>query len=158
VLAIAAGASRIVQSIYAESRRRTYLWWVYGIPWLGTTAERAPGAARGIIGRAYVAMASVLSGGAGPIDRLVAAAQEDPVERDRIAGLAKRAGRRTLPAQIALGANPRTILLGISMIAGSPAWFFLFEVSVLNLVLVASILQQRGSSRRLAALIAREHC
>jgi hypothetical protein len=54
-----------------------------------------------------------------------------------------------------LGANPRTILLGLSMLAGSPLWFFVIEATVLNIVLVAGIVAQRDACRRLVALIAR---
>ncbi len=151
LLMVAAGLSRIAQSIYAESQRRTYLWWAYGKPWLRTTGTEG---ARGPAGL-YLSLSRVLSGGTEIVDRLAAAAAADPIERDRIAELARQAGRRTLPAQIALGANPRTILLGLSMIAGGPAWFFVIETTVLNLVLIASIVQQRRTSRRLAELIAR---
>lgn len=151
--AVAAGLSRIVQSIYAESQRRTYLWWVYGIPWM--RIAKPGGAASGSAAGLYVSAGEALSAGTIPIDRLVAAAQIDPVERARIAELTRHAGRRTLPWQIALGSNPRTVLLGCSMIAGGPLWFFLIEATVLNALLVASIVQQRRSCRRLAALIAR---
>jgi phosphatidylglycerophosphate synthase len=34
VLAIVAGLSRAVQANHYESSRRTYQWWVYGIPWI----------------------------------------------------------------------------------------------------------------------------
>lgn len=152
-LALAAGASRVLQSIYAESQRRTYSWWVYGTSWLRTTGADAAGGASGGLGRAYIVVSKWLSGGAEPVDRLVAAARHDPIERDRIAELARRAGMRTLPAQIALGANPRTILLAFSMMAGSAAWFFLIEVTILNIVLLASIVRQRRSSLRLVGLI-----
>jgi hypothetical protein len=41
------------------------------------------------------------------------------------------------------------------MIAGSPMWFFLVELTILNVVLVAAILRQRVQCRRLVTLIAR---
>ena len=34
VLAVAAGASHIVQTNHAETQRRLYLWRAYGVPWL----------------------------------------------------------------------------------------------------------------------------
>ncbi len=154
-LMVVAGLSRIAQSIYAESQRRTYLWWAYGVPWLRTTGVGGARATRGGLAAFYIRASGILSGGTGTVDTLVAAAKHDPAERERIADLARQAGRRTLPGQIALGANPRTILLGLSMIAGSPVWFFLIEATILNLLLVASILQQRRTSRQLAAIITR---
>ena len=60
----------------------------------------------------------------------------------------------TLPVVAIIGANPRTILLGLSMIAGSPLWFFLIELVALNLVLAFAIMQAAASGRRIARLIA----
>lgn len=145
-LAVAAGLSRVVQSVYAETQRRTYLWWAYGVPWL-RTGETAGGRAA-LAGGLYLAIARVLSAGTGAVEPFVA--DGDP----RVAPLARMEGRRTLPLQIALGANPRTVLLGLAMLAGSPAWFFLAEATALNLLLVVSILQQRRASAQLAARLA----
>ena len=145
-LAVAAGLSRVVQSVYAETQRRTYLWWAYGIPWLRTGATA--GARTAPAGRLYLAIARVLSAGTQGVEPFVA--DGDP----RVVPLARMEGRRTLPLQVALGANPRTVLLGLAILAGSPAWFFLAEASALNLLLVVSILQQRRASARLAALLA----
>lgn len=156
LLAVAAGGSRIVQSAYAESQRRTYLWWVYSVPWLRTTGR--PAAVAGIGGALaalYLRLERLLAAGTRSIDAVVAAAEADPPERARIADLARAAARRTLPVQVMLGANPRTVLLGLSMIAGTPAWFFFVEATLLNLLLAGSIVQQRRASRRLLALIGR---
>jgi hypothetical protein len=54
-----------------------------------------------------------------------------------------------------LGANARTVMLGLSMIAGSSLWFFLIELVVLNVVLGFAIAQAAASGRRIAQLIAR---
>lgn len=47
-------------------------------------------------------------------------------------------------------------LLGLSMIAGSPLWFFLIELIVFNVVLVIAIMQAAASGRRIARLIAQD--
>jgi phosphatidylglycerophosphate synthase len=140
-LAVAAGLSRVVQSVYAETQRRTYLWWAYGVPWLRTSG---PTGRAGVFARVYLSISHWLSAGAEAVERF--AADGDP----RLAPLARREGRRTLPLQVALGANARTMLLGLGMIAGSAAWFFLIEASVLNLLLAISIVQQRAASARIA--------
>ena len=144
-LAVAAGASRIAQSVYAETQRRTYLWWAYNVPWL-RTGGGAKGRA-GAAGRLYLALSRPLSAGTDAVEPF--GADGDP----RVAPLARREGRRTLPLQVLLGANTRTVLLGLSMIAGSAAWFFLAEASALNLMLVVSILQQRRASAGIAAAL-----
>jgi phosphatidylglycerophosphate synthase len=145
-LAIAAGASRIVQSIYAETQRRTYLWWAYCVPWLRTSG--AAGAGAGAAAGLYLRLSALLAAGTERVEPFAAAG--DP----RVAPLARVEGRRTLPLQVLLGANVRTVLLGLAMLAGSAAWFFLAEASVLNLLLVVSILQQRRASARLAEALA----
>lgn len=153
-LAVAAGASRIVQSVFAESQRRSYLWWAYGVPWL----QKAPPAGRGVgavLARAYLRLAAWLGAPARRVDALVTAAEAEPTERARVAGLARIAGRRGLVLQTALGANGRTIALALAMMAGHPAWFFLFEATALNLLLVVAMLQQAHSCRELRRAIAR---
>ncbi|WP_294188725.1 CDP-alcohol phosphatidyltransferase family protein [uncultured Sphingomonas sp.] len=155
-LAVAAGVSRAVQSVFAESGRRTYQWWVYDVPWLQN--QRAPATGIGAtLSGVYLWAWNAMSGPTRRVDTLVLSAEHDPRERARIAEIAHAAGTRTLPVLAALGANPRTILLGLSMIAGSPLWFFLLEVVVLNVVLAFAIWQAAASARRIAGLIARGH-
>lgn len=154
VLAVGAGASRIVQSVFAESSRRSYQWWAYGVPWL--QHDRA--AARGIggaLGRVYLRISRPLVGATVTVNALVASAEVDPLERQRIARLARETGPSFLALPSALGANPRTIILGLSMLAGSPLWFFLVEITVLNVLLVAGVARQHAQCRRLVELIGR---
>ncbi len=153
-IVVGAGVSRAVQSVFAESQRRTYQWWAYGVPWLQTA--RAGGDGIGVrLSGLYLAAWRAMSGPTQTVNALVAASEHDPVERARIAFLAKQAGRATLPVTAALGANPRTILLGLSMMAGTPLWFFLIELVVLNVVLIAAVVQSAAAARRVARLIAR---
>ena len=153
-LVVGAGVSRAVQSVFAESQRRTYQWWAYGVPWLQTA--RAGGDGIGVrLSALYLSAWRAMSGPTQTVNALVAAAEHDPVERARIAFLAKQAGRATLPVTAALGANPRTILLGLSMMAGTPLWFLLIELVVLNAVLAFALIQAAASARRMARLIAR---
>ena len=51
--------------------------------------------------------------------------------------------------QKALGANPRTVLLGLSMLVGTPLWYFLLEAVVLNGVLLLSVAYHNRIERRL---------
>ncbi|MCC2978710.1 MULTISPECIES: CDP-alcohol phosphatidyltransferase family protein [unclassified Sphingomonas] len=154
VLAVAAGASRIAQSVFAESSRRSYQWWAYGVPWLQHNRAR-PAGIGGALGRIYLAASAVLVGATSRINALVASAEVDPTERQRIARLAREAGPSFLSLPGMLGANPRTIILGLSMLAGSPLWFFLVEITLLNLLLVTGIARQHAQCRRLVDLIGR---
>lgn len=152
--AVAAGASRIVQSVFAESQRRTYQWWAYGKPWL--QVARQGGAAPDVgVANLYLAIWRRLTAETQKVNAIVASAEADAGERARIAEIAREVGRRTLPTLGWLGANPRTVALGLSMAAGSPLPFFLLEIGPLNALLLVAIVQQRRAGRRMAQLIAR---
>ncbi|KQT31237.1 hypothetical protein ASG29_14800 [Sphingomonas sp. Leaf412] len=153
-IVLGAGVSRAFQSVFAESQRRTYQWWAYGVPWLQTA--KATGDGIGVkLSALYLAAWRRMSGPTQVVNDLVQSAEADPEERRRIATIAREAGRTTLPLVAILGANPRTVLLALSMIAGSPLWFFLIELVVLNIVLGIAIAQAATSGRRIAQLVAR---
>ena len=152
-LMIGAGVSRAVQSAYAESQRRTYQYWAYDVPWL-QMEKASPAGIGGVLTRMYIGVSEALTAPTQTVNALVVAATCDRPERLRIARLTRQAGRATLPLQAILGANPRTILLGVSMIAGGPLWFFVIEATVLNVLLAVSIAQQAVSCRKLARAIA----
>ncbi len=154
VLAVAAGLSRVMQSVFAESSRRSYQWWAYGVPWLqhNRGVPRGPGRAFSAL---YLLLSGLVTGATDRVNALVAGAEIDPHERQRIARLARESGPAILGIPAALGANPRTVMLGLSMLAGSPIWFFLVEITVLNVLLVTGIVRQRAQCRRLIRLIAR---
>ncbi|MBW6527664.1 CDP-alcohol phosphatidyltransferase family protein [Sphingomonas sp. RHCKR7] len=155
-IVVLAGLSRAVQSVFAESQRRTYQWWAYDVPWLQTAKSDGDGV--GVrLSALYLWAWHKMSGPTQVVNALVASAEADPPERRRIAQIARAEGRKLLPAAAALGANPRTILLGLSMIAGTPLWFFLIEIVVLNVVLVLAIVQAAYVGRRMTELIARGH-
>lgn len=153
-IVLGAGVSRAFQSVFAESQRRTYQWWAYGVPWLQTA--KAAGDGIGVkLSALYLAAWRRMSGPTQVVNDLVQSAEADPEERRRLATIAREAGRTTLPLVAILGANPRTVLLALSMIAGSPLWFFLIELVVLNVVLAIAIVQAAASGRRIAQLVAR---
>jgi phosphatidylglycerophosphate synthase len=157
-LASLAGASRIIQSNHAESGRRTYLWRVYDVEWLKHSYERDRGALRrtGLFAalvepfaRAYVRLASAASPLSGRIDALLARAGRSTAANERARRICREESRVPLAVQTALGPNLRTMALGLAMAAGSPLWFFLLEVTALNLLMLWSIARQRKADRRI---------
>lgn len=158
--AAAAGVSRILQSNHAETQRRIYLWRVYGVPWLqhAQASNDALFEERSLFARTfapmasgYIALAALVSPSSKEVDAIVEGTSASPRARARISRLCKQAARGPLRLQIWLGANPRTFILGISMAAGSPIYFFLAECTLLNLLLVWSVAEQKRCNRRLAA-------
>jgi phosphatidylglycerophosphate synthase len=154
-----AAASRILQSNHIESVRRTYLWRVYGVPWLRQSKERvaerrsAAGIVLGGLAAGYVALAGLLIPRNDQADALVERHDQAPATREAARAVSRRVGGRALAYQVWLGANWRTLVLGGSMALGSPGWFFLFECTVLNLFLVASIARQRRVNAELATAL-----
>lgn len=164
LLTALAGASHIAQTNHAESQRRNYLWRAYGVPWL--VHAQAGGdevfAQRnwfsrgfGWMARDYLRLANKMVPAGGPIDAALAEAAGDPRRIRRIRALARRMSRPSLRFQKALGANPKTVLIGLSMALGSPLWFFLAEILLLNLLLLWSVRHHNAVSRRLAAALTR---
>ncbi len=159
-IGFAAGFSRVAQANHAESQRRIYLWRAYGIPWLqqardsGDAVIEGRAAGGGVLSgltRAYMWLADRLSPPAPVLDRAAEEATRDPDLRARLTRLARACYRRPLYLQAWLGANPRTILLGLCIILGSPLWYFLVELTLLNLLLVASIVSQKKANACLEA-------
>ncbi|MGZ3199367.1 MAG: CDP-alcohol phosphatidyltransferase family protein [Croceibacterium sp.] len=159
VLATVAGVSRIVQANHAETQRRQYLWRVYGVPWL--RSQQAAGnpvfGERGwfsrslaLVLRGYLALGGWMAPYSAPLDHLLKAAGNGGKQTELRARM-QRAFHGSLLVQKTLSANPRTILLGLCMIADSPVWFFLIEAVVLNGVLLASIVYNNAVERRLLA-------
>lgn len=151
--AIGAGASRIVQANHYEVRRRQYQWWVHGHPWL----EQVPLAATGTSGKAaaalargYLSLAGSIAGQTGSLAMLYRKSAENAAVQARFRAAATRHFGRLLAPLGLLSANYRTIALGIAMLVGSPLWFFLYEIAILNPVLLGSWLAHGRAARRVA--------
>ncbi len=155
----ASGLSRVAQANHAESQRRTYLWRAYGVPWIRQARAESDSPLRRRtlltrIGDAYLWLADQLSPASPILDRAAEEAARDPAQRARFTRLCRKAFRTPLHLQALLGANPRTLLLGLSMALGSPLWFFLLETTAMNLLLLASLHHQRTANRTLEAKLA----
>jgi phosphatidylglycerophosphate synthase len=149
-LAIAAALSHFVQANAYETGRKTYRRWVYGAGWmrqtLGSVEKR--GHLQGALGRIYLSVSNFTNPGEEEVER---ALSDPPSDGDGEAG--KHYQELFAPlirSSFWLSGNTRTMAVFVSMLVGSPAWFFLFEVTALNLALVW-ITVLRG--RRNAALV-----
>lgn len=159
-MAALAGASHIAQTNHAESQKRTYLWWAYGVPWLKQAQAKGDRvfakhdwftATFGRAARAYLKLAGAMNRSAGEVDAALAAGAGDPALAGRMRAAVREDGASLLAFSKLLGPNPRAILLGVAMAFGSAAWFFAAEFVLLNLILVVAVAHQRAANRRLAA-------
>lgn len=157
-VASAAGVSRIIQANHFEVQRRQYQWWAYGAAWLRTSRPDDLGGAPALAGlrRAYLALAAQLAPEAAPIDRGIDAAAGDPARLARLRAAIRASAGDLLPRYQILGADHRTVMLGVAMFAGSPLYYFLYEALALNAALIWSIRRAGQGARRVAARIAED--
>ena len=153
---VAAGVSHFVQANHVEVQRRQYQWWVYRVPWLrnthkGETRTGRFGFAQIVTG--YLQLASGMTPDALKIDASVEAALGNGAALDRIAGEVRSEAPPLLRLLKVLGPNPRAITLGLSMLAGSPLWYFLYQAVVLNALMAVSVMRHTAAARRIAAKI-----
>jgi phosphatidylglycerophosphate synthase len=164
LLAVAAGASHILQTNHAETQRRLYLWRAYGVPWLRNAAASGDALFRGEgwFSRsfgwgavAYIWLSDRMSPSANPIDAALAGAAGDPREAQRIRALVRRASRTSIVLEKGLGANPKTFIIAAAIALGSPLYYFLATIVALNLWLIVSIVHHKRVEARLAAAFSR---
>lgn len=151
---LVAGISHAVQSNHVEVQRRQYQWWVYGTPWLRTTHQaggdiRKMGFAGIVAG--YLRLASGMTPYALQIDAAVEADKADPAALERLRGLVRAEAPPLLLMAKFLGPNPRALVLGASMLAGSPLYYFIYQAVFLNLLLVGSVMMHNAAAKRIVA-------
>lgn len=152
----AAGISHIVQANHVEVQRRQYQWWVYGTPWMRNSHTRDSATARSPFGAAvsaYLALATGLTPHALRIDAAVTAAQGDPARLAAIRAAVQAEAPPLLRLCKVLGPNPRAIILGLSMLAGSPLGYFMVLALGLNALLVVSVIAHNRAAQRIALAI-----
>jgi len=165
ILAVAAGASHIVQTNHAETQRRLYLWRAYGVPWLRNARAAGNDAVFkrdtwftrwfGFWAVGYVWLSDRMTPAANPIDLALAKAEGDPEEIARIRALVRREFAPSLWLPKLLGANPKTFLIAGAILLGSPVWYFLAMIGPVNLILAVSIMHHKRLAARVASAFSR---
>ncbi len=160
-LMLFAGISHAIQSNHVEVQRRQYQWWVYGTPWLrhshGKDGSQTAASGFGALVSAYLGLASGMTPYALRVDAAVDAARSEGERgKAKLAVIVDAVKAESPPLLLickVLGPNPRAIVLGLSMLAGSPLYYFIYQAVVLNLLLVISVLMHNAAARRIAAKI-----
>ena len=156
-LVVFAGLSHAVQSNHVEVQRRQYQYWVYGTAWLRTSRAQGDSPAdtslAGALVGVYLSVASGMTPHALRVDAAVAAAKDDPARLAEIAAAVRAESPPLLLLSKFLGANPRAIVLGLSMFAGTPLWYMLYQSLVLNALLVVSVGMHNAAAKRIALRI-----
>ena len=154
----AAGLSHIVQSNHVEVQRRQYQWWVLGTPWIRNSHSAESATGRSLFGgivSVYLALATGLTPHALRIDAAVDAAEAagDGARREAIRAAVRAEAPPLLFLCQVLGPNPRAIVLGLAMLAGSPLWYFFYQALFLNGLLAISVIAHNRAAQRIAARI-----
>ena len=152
-LAAAGALSHFAQANAYETGRKTYRRWVYGAAWMRQDLERLSPVQR-VLGRLYMAISNLVSPGERELEAAMApliatggqsAQRAASLYRDQQAPLVRRGA--------ILSGNARTIAAFLSMLAGGPLWFFLYEIVVLNLALAVVVIWRGRRNRELAAML-----
>lgn len=131
VLMAAAGFARIAQTVFYETQRRQYQWWIYGTGWV-REQPRQDGWLSGAAAF-YLRLVSFVSTNGEALDKRFEQADEAESERLR-AGVT----RHVLPVVSRLGvfsSNIRTVLIGLAMIVGQPILIVVLELLALVVLL-----------------------
>ncbi len=151
-IAFGAALSHFVQANAFETGRKSYRRWVYGAAWIRQTLASAqePGPFQRLLGGAYLAISGLSDAGAPAVDTAMGARV---AQGGALADSAKRLYREIYAPLIrrsaVLSGNSRTIAAFLSLLAGSPMWFFIFEMTALNAALVVLVAWRRRQNGRL---------
>jgi phosphatidylglycerophosphate synthase len=153
------GVSRAFQAACYETARRTYRRWVYGVNWIRqdlakAEAEAKPGGAGKIgvkLAGIYLGASALVRADDSRIEALLGdilpgggarAAQARALCQAEIRPLVKRASW--------LSTNWETVGTFLTILAGSPLWFLLFQAVAINLVMAGVVIGQKRRYARLA--------
>ncbi len=158
-IAACAALCHFVQANVYETGRKTYRRWVYGATWMRQNLDSlaGAGAVKGALGGLYLCVYNLSN----PGEARVEAAMARRLAEDGCSAAAARALYRALYAPVVkasavLGGNTRTMAAFLSMLAGTPLWYFLFEIGALNAALVGLTIWRRRRDGTLLTGIAQE--
>ena len=137
IAASVAGASHFIQANAYETGRKAYRAHVYGALWMRQTGTDLTGPGRLLAGL-YMAVSALASPGEAAIERAMAAAiASGPTGASGARDLYQRRFAPLVKASGVLGSNARTLATFLAVLAGRPLWFFIFEMTALNLAFIA---------------------
>ena len=153
-----AAVSNAWQANSYESGRRNYWRWVYGARWIkqDLAAHAAAPASFGRriligLGRIYLAASSKVTADERPLDAAMTRLLADPERADAARTLYRTAKAPSVKSASWLGENHKTMALFVSMLFGTPLYFLIYVVVVLNVVLAFNIRAQAVLNARLVA-------
>ena len=152
-VALVSALSHAAQANAYEAGRKTYCHWVYGAPWMRQRPDMSK-SAHGLAIRTYLRVASIFS----PNELLVEQAMKRFRSGDSEYSMKARSLYRSTEVLLVktsgiLGSTGRSLAVCVSLIAGTPLWFFLYEILFLNLILVILVEWRRRTNLRAFELL-----
>ena len=152
-LATAAALCHFVQANGYETGRKTYRRWVYGAAWMRQTQGEGGNIFQRVLGGLYIGLSHLMAPGETELE----AALEPKIAAGGEAAATARADYRRAHLFVVkrsglLSSNSRTIAAFLAVLAKMPAAFFIYEITVLNGVLVAVLLFRGARNRQLARM------
>jgi len=151
-LALAAAACHFVQANGYETGRKTYRRWVYGAAWMRQTQSQGGNIFQRLLGGLYIGLSNLMAPGETRLEQVLepklaqggeAAADIRAAYRRAHVFIVKRSGL--------LSSNSRTLAAFLAVLVQRPSWFFVYEIIVLNGVLLAVLVARAVRNRALAA-------
>jgi phosphatidylglycerophosphate synthase len=155
-IASLAGASHFIQANIYETGRKTYRRWVYGADWMRQTSAAPAGqrAPQRFLAGLYIAISNLASPGEARIEAAMGRALAgDVAGAAKVRGLYRELYAPLVKASGLLDSNTRTIAVFVGVLAGSPLWFFLFEITVQNIALIWLGRERRRRDDQLITLL-----
>lgn len=150
-LGILAALSHGLQSAGYEERRQKYQRRMKG-----TNRDQVNASLLNVKGKSsfiaqiYDKIQKVVSGGESPLDSALEAHRSSPSAKKTTTDLVKSTAR-IVKAWSLLNANNRTIMIAVFALLGQPVLYFIYEIVVLNTILVGLIIYERLAERRIAS-------
>ncbi len=152
-LAATAALCHFIQANGYETGRKTYRRWVYGAAWMRQTQNTGGNIFQTVLGGLYIGLSHLMA----PGETALEAALEPKIAAGGEAAATARADYRRAHLFVVkrsglLSSNSRTIAAFLAVLAKMPAAFFIYEITVLNGVLVAVLLFRGARNRQLARM------
>jgi hypothetical protein len=147
--------SRGLQAISYETARRNYRRWVYGVNWIRQDVDKAAktgkaGAAGAVLALAYLGLSKLVHADDHEIEaRMGALVGGGEPKAAKARSLYQAEEQRLVKHASWLSTDWETIGVFLSLMAGSPVYFLVFQAVALNLVMASCVFGQKRSYARL---------
>ena len=157
-IAVGAGLSRALHANAYETVRRNYRRWVYDVRWIRqNVGQAAPPPSSSpwrrvghSLAQLYLKTSQVMSANDGAVEAVMLRLLETG-KAAQARALYRESQEPMVNCASWLSTNYETVAAALSILIGSPIWFLLNELTVLNLVMFTTIRAQAKSYRGLVA-------